>query len=74
MADVAERERRVLVAVDEGDESMYALSWCLKNIVSQNSKDILILLYAKPPRATYSSVDGTGTDKRDCLEGSCFHV
>ncbi|ONI04300.1 hypothetical protein PRUPE_6G314600 [Prunus persica] len=60
MADVAESERRILVAVDEGEESMHALSWCLKNVVSQNSKDTLILLYAKPPRAVYTALDGTG--------------
>ncbi|KAK9919953.1 hypothetical protein M0R45_028525 [Rubus argutus] len=61
MADVAEKERRILVAVDEGEESMHALSWCLKNVVvSQNSKDTLILLYAKPPRAVYTPLDGTG--------------
>ncbi|THF99654.1 hypothetical protein TEA_027370 [Camellia sinensis var. sinensis] len=52
MARCEAKERKILVAVDEGDESMYALSWCLNNIlVSQNSKDTLILLYAKatPP-------------------------
>ncbi|KAG4394781.1 hypothetical protein AAZX31_20G087900 [Glycine max] len=55
-----EEERRILVAVDEGEESMYALSWCLKNLSFQNSKDTLILLYVKPPRVTYSAFDGTG--------------
>ncbi len=58
MADMPENERRILVAVDEGEESMYALSWCLKNLVFQNSKDTLILLYVKPPRAVYSAYDG----------------
>ncbi|KAK8633572.1 hypothetical protein V6N13_014417 [Hibiscus sabdariffa] len=63
MADedqVAAKDRKILVAVDEGEESMYALSWCLKNIISQSLKDTLILLYAKPPRAVYSSLDGSG--------------
>ncbi|KAI4301708.1 hypothetical protein L6164_034959 [Bauhinia variegata] len=60
MADGAENERRILVAVDEGEESMYALSWCLKNLVSQNHKDTLILLYAKPARAVNTGLDGTG--------------
>lgn len=61
-ADMAEEEeeRRILVAVDEGEESMYALSWCLKNLAFQNSKDTLLLLYVKPPRVTYSAFDGTG--------------
>lgn len=57
---MAEEERRILVAVDEGEESMHALSWCLKNLVFQNSKDTLILLYVKPPRVVYSAFDGTG--------------
>ncbi|KAL5565916.1 hypothetical protein UlMin_029080 [Ulmus minor] len=60
MADVAAKERRVLVAVDDGEESMYALSWCLTNVITENSKDTLVLLYAKPPRAVYTALDGTG--------------
>ncbi|KAB2621602.1 universal stress protein A-like protein [Pyrus ussuriensis x Pyrus communis] len=60
MTDVAESERRILVAVDEGEESMHALSWCLKNVAGQNSKDTLVLLYAKPPRAVFTALDGTG--------------
>lgn len=61
MADVALKERKILVAVDEGEESMYALSWCLKNVISENSKDTLILLYVKPPKLVYTALDGTGT-------------
>ncbi|XP_057963353.1 uncharacterized protein LOC131154543 [Malania oleifera] len=60
MADAEPRERKILVAVDESEESMYALSWCLKNIVSQNSEDTLVLLYAKPPPTVYGGLDGTG--------------
>ncbi|KAK7284423.1 hypothetical protein RJT34_19169 [Clitoria ternatea] len=52
MSAEAKNERRVLVAVDEGDESMYALSWSLENLAFGNSKDTLILLYVKPPHAT----------------------
>ncbi|KAM2713004.1 hypothetical protein EV1_032935 [Malus domestica] len=60
MTAVAESERRILVAVDEGEESMHALSWCLKNVAGQNSKDTLVLLHAKPPRAVFTALDGTG--------------
>ncbi|XVE89570.1 hypothetical protein DITRI_Ditri20bG0006700 [Diplodiscus trichospermus] len=61
MADhVVEKDRKILVAVDEGEESMYALSWCLKNVISDNSRDTLILLYVKRPRAVFSALDGTG--------------
>lgn len=52
-------ERKIIVAVDEGEESSYALSWSLNNIFCSSS-DTLILLYAKPPRTVYPSVDGTG--------------
>lgn len=65
MDDVASNERRIIVAVDEGDESMYALSWCLKNVIADNYKDTLILLYAKPPRQTYTALDGSGERVRD---------
>ncbi|XP_057423241.1 universal stress protein A-like protein isoform X2 [Lotus japonicus] len=60
MAETSGIERRIMVTVDEGDESMYALSWCLKNLAFQNDKDHLILLYVKPPRVVYSAFDGTG--------------
>ncbi|KAF3454597.1 hypothetical protein FNV43_RR05045 [Rhamnella rubrinervis] len=72
MDDVATNERRIMVAVDEGEESMYALSWCLKNVISENSKDTLILLYAKPPRPVFTTLDGTGylfsSDIRSAIE------
>nr|KJB45405.1 hypothetical protein B456_007G304400 [Gossypium raimondii] len=58
--DVVAKDRKILVAVDEGEESTNALSWCLKNVISHTSKDTLVLLYAKPPRAVYTSLDGTG--------------
>lgn len=54
------KERKILVAVDEGEESSYALSWCLKNIVAENSKDTLILLFSKQPPPLYPALDGTG--------------
>lgn len=54
------KERKILVAVDEGEESTYALSWCLKNIVTENSKDTVVLLYVKPPQVVYTALDGTG--------------
>ena len=59
--------RLIVVAVDPGEESLYALTWCLNNVVAkskepgeENSKDTLVLLYARPPRAVYPSIDGTG--------------
>ncbi|XP_019242762.1 PREDICTED: universal stress protein A-like protein isoform X2 [Nicotiana attenuata] len=61
MADVAAKARKILVAVDESEESTYALSWCIENIFTGgNTNDALILLYSIAPRAVYSSLDGTG--------------
>lgn len=61
MADIATTNaRRIIVAVDQSEESMYALEWCLKNVVVQNSNSTLFLVYAKSPRAVYTTLDGTG--------------
>ncbi|KAI3932709.1 hypothetical protein MKW98_012680 [Papaver atlanticum] len=60
MADMEVQERKIVVAIDEGDESIYALTWAIKNVVSQNSNDTIILLYAKPPLKIYSTLDGSG--------------
>ncbi|XP_043818011.1 universal stress protein Sll1388-like [Manihot esculenta] len=50
--------RKVVVAVDESNESMHALSRCLANLVSPTSK--LVLLYVKPPPPIYSAFDVAG--------------
>ncbi|XP_062144327.1 universal stress protein A-like protein [Alnus glutinosa] len=55
----AKEECKIVVAVDESRESMYALSWCLRNLVSHSSKNTLVLLYVKPP-PTVSSFDAAG--------------
>lgn len=72
MADVAAKARKILVAVDESEESTYALSWCIENIITGNTNDALILLYSIPPRAVYSSLDGTG--EKDNPEGKLNKV
>lgn len=61
LQEMAEKERKILVAVDEGDESSYALSWCLNNLISHHDpKDTLVLLYAKTTRPVHSAMDSTG--------------
>ncbi|XP_060167275.1 universal stress protein A-like protein isoform X1 [Lycium barbarum] len=70
MADVAAKERKILVAVDESEESSYALSWCIENIIPGNSNDTLILLYSVPPRTVYTSLDGSG--EKDHPQGYLF--
>jgi len=51
------KERKIMVAVDESQESMYALSCCITNLISQTNK--LLLLYVRPPSAFYS-LDAAG--------------
>ncbi|KAI3913882.1 hypothetical protein MKW92_051667 [Papaver armeniacum] len=60
MADIEVQERKIVVAIDEGEESIYALRWAIKNIVSvsHNSNDRILLLYAKPHLQLISSLDG----------------
>ncbi|KAJ4753664.1 Adenine nucleotide alpha hydrolases-like superfamily protein [Rhynchospora pubera] len=66
MADVVEPEgRKIIVAVDDGEESTYALQWCLRNIVSSSetssgARDTLVLVYARPTPPLFSAMDGTG--------------
>ncbi|XP_010228718.1 universal stress protein PHOS34 isoform X2 [Brachypodium distachyon] len=50
--------RRILVAVDEGDESVHALRWCLANFAAPG--DTVVLLYVRPPPPTYSLLDASG--------------
>ncbi|GJN07811.1 hypothetical protein PR202_ga25675 [Eleusine coracana subsp. coracana] len=56
--------RRVVVAVDESEESMHALSWCLSNVVSaakaaKAPPPSVVLVHARPSRALYyPAIDG----------------
>lgn len=57
--------KKIVVAVDESEESMQALSWCLGNISSQKATATatatsLVLLYVKPPPPLHSSYDAAG--------------
>lgn len=54
-------KKMIVVAVDESEESMYALSWCLRNLLTAHprTKSNLVLLYVKPPPPVYSSLDAT---------------
>ncbi|KAF8683881.1 hypothetical protein HU200_044823 [Digitaria exilis] len=59
-AAAPERGRRILVAVDEGDESVQALRWCLSTFAPAARGDTVILLYVRPPPPTYSVLDASG--------------
>ncbi|KAF7042365.1 hypothetical protein CFC21_051999 [Triticum aestivum] len=56
--------RRILVAVDEGDESVHALRWCLTNFAARGDgelapPDTILLLYVRPTPPTYSVLDAS---------------
>lgn len=53
-------ERRIMVAVDEGEESLHALKWCLANVVSPAGGDTLVLVHARRPRPVYAAMDSSG--------------
>ncbi|XP_062181690.1 uncharacterized protein LOC133885934 [Phragmites australis] len=61
----ASSPRRVVVAVDESEESMHALNWCLTNVVSaapasKAPPPAVVLVHARPPRPLYPAIDGAG--------------
>ncbi|GLJ09326.1 hypothetical protein SUGI_0106670 [Cryptomeria japonica] len=62
MADIESihKQRKIMVGVDESEESMNALSWALDFFCIGNAKDSLILLHAQPPPGDYSNMDSTG--------------
>lgn len=54
MGHVAVEERRILVAVNESEESLHALSWCLNNMKSSaNTQIALTLLHVKRPTVVF---------------------
>ncbi|KAH9306957.1 hypothetical protein KI387_011361, partial [Taxus chinensis] len=53
------KQRKIMVAVDESEESMYALSWAL-DFLSVNAHDTLVLMHAQPPPQVYTAIDGAG--------------
>lgn len=62
--ETAAEGRRILVAVDEGDESVHALQWCLSSFAARGGgggADTIILLYVRPSPPTYSVLDASGT-------------
>ncbi|XP_078160073.1 universal stress protein PHOS32-like isoform X1 [Carex rostrata] len=76
MADVVESEgRKIVVAVDDGEESIFALQWCLRNFVSSSAttsspRDTLVLVYARPSPPVYAAMDGTANGREHHLFGT----
>ncbi|CAO2836601.1 unnamed protein product [Amaranthus hypochondriacus] len=63
--------RKIVVAVDEGEESMHALSWCLNNIkLKQPQHDHILVLHVKRPTLVYPGFgfdDSTYLSSHDAL-------
>ncbi|KAL6902269.1 hypothetical protein ACP4OV_005145 [Aristida adscensionis] len=59
-AAAAAEGRRILVAVDEGDESVRALRWCLGTFTAAARGDTVVLLYVRPAPPPYSVLDASG--------------
>lgn len=57
------RDSKIVVAVDESEESMFALSWCLKTLFAEDTNSTLILLYVKPQSPVHSTYDAAGSKK-----------
>ncbi|ONK67578.1 uncharacterized protein A4U43_C05F1490 [Asparagus officinalis] len=58
---IVEGERRMVVAaIDESEESIYALKWCLDNLIPARDANTVVLLYARPVTPTYSMLNGAG--------------
>ncbi|KAL5136487.1 Universal stress protein A-like protein [Glycine soja] len=74
-AEMEKKERKIMVAVDESQESMHALSWCITNLISETNK--LVLLYVRPPSGFYS-LDAAGynfsSDVVDAMEKYSMHL
>ncbi|OAY69747.1 universal stress protein A-like protein isoform X1 [Ananas comosus] len=63
------RRRVVAVAVDEGEESICALRWSLRNICAAE-RDVLVLLYARPPPPVCSALDASENGRDHHLFGT----
>lgn len=65
---MVKKEKRIVVAVDESEESMHALSWCLTHLIPadelSSGNSTLVLLYVKPPPPVFSFFDAAGNHHR----------
>lgn len=57
-------QRKIVIAVEESDESQYALHWALDNIVRKSDK--LHILHAQPPLKLYGGPLGPGKKNSSC--------
>uniref|UniRef100_A0A0D6QZ76 UspA domain-containing protein n=1 Tax=Araucaria cunninghamii TaxID=56994 RepID=A0A0D6QZ76_ARACU len=50
--------KTVMVAVDESEESMYALQWALDNLLTQNNDQHIIVMHAEVPASSKVGLGG----------------
>ncbi|XP_078438738.1 universal stress protein A-like protein isoform X1 [Wolffia australiana] len=62
----AAAEWKVAVAIDGSDESLHALGWGLRNVLSSTAPNKLVLVYARPPPPFMPTTDTSesGGDRR----------
>ncbi|XP_078438747.1 universal stress protein A-like protein isoform X2 [Wolffia australiana] len=56
----AAAEWKVAVAIDGSDESLHALGWGLRNVLSSTAPNKLVLVYARPPPPFMPTTDTSG--------------
>ncbi|KAH9306974.1 hypothetical protein KI387_011378 [Taxus chinensis] len=50
--------RRIMVAVDESEESMYALQWAVDNLVNKKEHEQIIIMHAEAPAVSKLALAG----------------
>ena len=52
--------RRIMVVVNESEESMHALQRALDNVLNQQDNELIIVMHAQPPPASKIALAGHG--------------
>lgn len=53
--------KRIMVAVDDSEESMYALQWALDNLLTHKHEQHVIIMHAEAPPSSKVAMGGQGT-------------
>eukprot|EP00850_Spirogloea_muscicola_P009852 SM000056S17970 [mRNA] locus=s56:296490:298882:- [translate_table: standard] len=58
VVDMAGKPRKIVVAVDNSKEALYAFTWCLQNIATE--EDTVTVLHVQEPSTSATTTIGTG--------------
>eukprot|EP00850_Spirogloea_muscicola_P000799 SM000003S11044 [mRNA] locus=s3:577533:580129:- [translate_table: standard] len=58
VVDMAGKPRKIVVAVDNSKEALYAFTWCLQNIATE--EDAIVVLHVQEPGTSATTTIGTG--------------